>query len=170
MSASDEFDEFDLSEFTPEEFTLIDTNISHMLTSVTQTAAKPASSAAPAVEIVLESEADTEPSPKAHDLVSGVFQSATKDSPYARLSSRKKSFAVTELVFPLWYVGGSTVIFESHSISFQGVRFNMNMDSGARVTDDLICDQRFSRPGVARRYVSNATELLPVTADLSVAK
>jgi len=100
---SDEFDEFDLSEFTPEEFALVDTNISRMLNSDPQSTPRETSSAAPAIDVVLES---SEPSsPKPQDAPSNTtypFQPATEDSPYTRFCSWKKTFAVTELVFPLW--------------------------------------------------------------------
>ena len=130
---SDEFDEFDLSEFTSEELALFDTSVSRMLHSDPQTTPRESSSAAPAVDVVLESSEPSESKPQdAPSNTTYQFQPATKDSPYTRFCSRKKAFAVTELVFPLWYVGVILSNLGFHSVSYQGVRFNMNMGSGVR--------------------------------------
>ncbi|KAL4069823.1 exonuclease V [Scleroderma yunnanense] len=97
--SSDEFDEFDFSKFTPEELELIDNSVACM-----------ASSAGPAIDIVLESSVHTEPLTSQQDNTSlnpsksHLLQPTVVvgDSPYSRFCSWKKAFAVTELVSPIW--------------------------------------------------------------------
>lgn len=93
----DEYDEYDLSEFTSEELTAVDANVSHMLRS---TPDHPASSAGPKIQITLEQSNVVTASTTASSTF--LFISPAADSPYSQFRSWKKAFSVTDLVGPAW--------------------------------------------------------------------
>ncbi|KAI6047852.1 exonuclease V [Pisolithus marmoratus] len=107
--SSDEYDEYDLSEFTSQELAVVDANVSDMLRSIPEPTV---SSAGPKIHIALESSCDRiEPSPAQQSNVvtastttssTLLFVSPAADSPYSRFCSWRKAFSVTDLVSPAW--------------------------------------------------------------------
>lgn len=107
--SSDEFDAYDLSEFTSEEFAAIDARVARLLPSraavsrVEAVSAPIISAAAPLVHVVLESNPSLNASSCATDSNTTTrHRSPVADSPYKRFCSWKKAFAVTQLIGPVW--------------------------------------------------------------------
>ncbi|KAI6136416.1 exonuclease V [Pisolithus sp. B1] len=107
--SSDEYDGYDLSEFTSQELAVVDANVSHMLRSIPE---RTASSAGPKIHIALEpsctrverSLAQQSNVVTASATASSTlhFVTAAADSPYSRFCSWKGAFSVTDLVGPTW--------------------------------------------------------------------
>ncbi|KAG6335088.1 hypothetical protein ID866_3997 [Astraeus odoratus] len=107
---SDEFDGYDFSEFTPDDFAAIDAAVSRMLGPASQIAVAATPLAGPALQVELETAiAHASSSEQQNNIANASFNCFTSqstsevvDSPYKRFISKKKAFSVTDLVSPVW--------------------------------------------------------------------
>ncbi|KAI5982743.1 exonuclease V [Pisolithus albus] len=107
--SSDEYDEYDLSEFTSQELATMDANVTLMLRPIPEPTT---SSAGPKIHIALEASCVRVERPPAQQnnvvttstTASSTFLcvTPTADSPYSRFCSWKGAFSVTDLVGPAW--------------------------------------------------------------------
>lgn len=107
--SSDEYDEYDLSEFTSQELATADANVSHMLRPIPEPTT---SSTGPKIHIALEPSCVRVERPLAqqNNVVTAsttassalLFVTPAVDSPYSRFCSWKGAFSVTDLVGPAW--------------------------------------------------------------------